>query len=497
MFGFGDDYEEIGIDATVQPRNQLTQSVSCNEPGAIQEPTPYVPTIPVSKEIPGDLIFEHVVEIFNSALPEFLAKSVDPAAQRKLLFDSLDESIKEYILRLAEEANRESELRWQTERNRLLSEIDSHKEKAHKAEENQSESKNRQLSAERQKRALTERIHDLESQVTRLEAEHEQFELENKSLINKIRVSSIQEGDNDALKEEIAHLKQQLADAMAGKAPISNESSDEAERLKEENKVLANDIELLKAKQELDDAMVKDLNAIAAEAKQQLKEKEEEIASLSAALNELKASRKTDLDRISVAESELIELRNKLTFATDELQSTREELDSANQNLAVAEEIQSRIERFEDIKARKDAKIAELQQTKDKMLERERILKNECSSLKRTIEQNLRLHAQSEAELRARIEKLEAEKISNPAEEKSEDIMGPVPTPKPRQKRKKKEIKISAIDESLDNTDWLIATPPEGTTLRQSGNSDSNSTFGYQEPSRKTPPENEAQMSLW
>jgi len=71
------------------------------------------------------------------------------------------------------------------------------------------------------------------------------------------------------------------------------------------------------------------------------------------------------------------------------------------------------------------------------------------------------------------------------------------PRSRKRKKRSKSTVtKISAIDETLDETEWLVATPPEGTVIK-SVSIASDSDFGYQEPPRKQPPVNDAQMSLF
>ena len=50
---------------------------------------------------------------------------------------------------------------------------------------------------------MADRVTDLEAQVERLEAEREQYELENKSLLNKLKVADIQPGVVDEMSKEI------------------------------------------------------------------------------------------------------------------------------------------------------------------------------------------------------------------------------------------------------------------------------------------------------
>lgn len=109
------------------------------------------------------------------------------------MFDALDESMKAYILSLDAAARQRCEALWQQERQNLQSEMDKLKTQARQLEDKRSELKERQLSADRQKRALSERVHDLEAQVLKLEAEKEQYELENKGLINKAKVAAVLE----------------------------------------------------------------------------------------------------------------------------------------------------------------------------------------------------------------------------------------------------------------------------------------------------------------
>ncbi|MDE6042267.1 MAG: hypothetical protein K2G07_01805, partial [Muribaculaceae bacterium] len=204
-------------------------------------------------------IFNHVVAQFNEAMPDFLARSVDPELQKKLLYDNLDKGLKEYLAALETDADTRCEARWSNDQATLRTEMDSLRQKAEQIEQQRADIRERQLSADRQKRALSERLRDLENQVGRLEAEREQYDLENKSLLNKMKVIAVQNPDIDmnaigdlpplqseeleALKAENARLQDELKQA-ADRHAIANELyNDEQRRLK----AALRDVEDLKA----------------------------------------------------------------------------------------------------------------------------------------------------------------------------------------------------------------------------------------------------------
>lgn len=70
----------------------------------------------------------------------------------------------------------------------MLAEMDKLRKSNRRAEERGEDTRQQHLSAERQKRALTERVRDLEKQLSDITAEREQFELENKTLVNRVRL---------------------------------------------------------------------------------------------------------------------------------------------------------------------------------------------------------------------------------------------------------------------------------------------------------------------
>lgn len=155
------------------------------------------------------------------------------------------------------------------------------------------------------------------------------------------------------------------------------------------------------------------------------------------------------------------------------------------EQLQAVEHIQKELDGFEELKARKDAKIAELQESN--------------ASLRRTIETNLYNQANSEMRLRKQIKELQskldstatavesAPEYARPADQGLEigfDDAPKAPEKQIQQRRRGRPRKVK-IDSSLDNTEWFSESKHD------------DPDFGYHEPPRKPANDNEAQLSLF
>lgn len=445
--------DDLGRDATVTPlsqrRKEATEAVQNHTRDGIDvtasKPTASAEGMPEFPDAVPQEIFHTVVKIFNESMPPFIRQSVDEKAQQKFIYDALDESMKEYIKSLSDIATRRTEMMYEADRNRLNREMQSIKEKSKRIADTSVEMKEQKLSAERQKRALTERVHDLEQQIDTLLAEKEQFELENKSLANKLRVVSTCRGDEgEAMPDQeseaqIAELTTKLDDA--------NRQIEKYE----------SDIDTLKKRCELADAMINDLNhkASAANASQAENDNLQSKLSESAALTDkLKEENDSLAEKLRLASQQL-------EAKEEELQNANDEIEEAHNSLKLFEET---LDKFETVKNNKDEQIAQLQA--------------KIESLNATIENNLKLQIESENALRNEIETLKHNPQSNTQEASS-----------------KKSSKTISLDESFDDINWLISTPPEGTNARTSALTDEE--FGYQEPKRSKNNDDPAQMSLF
>ncbi len=418
-------------------------------------------------------IFDHVIATFNEALPSFIRESVDPEAQRRKLYEGLDASLREYISALGADARRRSEARFAAEQSEMRAEMDGLKAKAKEIEQQRFDIKQQQLSADRQKRALSDRVHDLEAQIVALEADREQLDLENKSLLNKLKVASIHENDADAMREQISDLQRQLLEqrnaAVASDTAVPDNSAELADEL-EETKA-----ELAATKTALDES-----KAALAEAK--------------AAFDEAVAKEALSREMVTDLQRRAAEAREELDRRDSECKALQASLDESR---ALNDEVVAMSEQMD--------KIEQAVEKRDKLIEKLRAdvsaLKEENSSLRATIADNIANSAETEAGLRQRITELESLTVTPVVASELESYGEPDGGDSSKSDAGQIMPKISdsdlrEIEESFENADWMRSDPPADVPSMRSEVKDSD--FGYQAPVRKNhTSNNDAQLSLF
>jgi chromosome segregation ATPase len=321
--------------------------------------------IPVSQIVPPTFdanvktaIFNKVVEIFNASLPDFMAKSVDKEAQRKYLMDSLDADSKAYIDGLVAEAEKYCEQRWAQINASMTSEIEGLKAKADDIEHKSDEIKQKQLSADRQKRALSDRVHDLETQVARLEAEREQFELENRSLVNRLKVANVQQEDMESSHAELQRLQQELKTLRENPG---DEFRKEIETRQHQIDEMTEGIESLKEQNRVSNEMLEDMRHRLAAATSQLEEKTKALDEANDTMKQYDeiTSKMQQIDEVMTRNTEKIKQQKSIISSKDaeietlkntitENQHRIDELDSELKSLKSAPKIEGSAEAVED-----------------------------------------------------------------------------------------------------------------------------------------------------
>lgn len=201
-------------------------------------------------------IFDHAVAVFNEALPDFLSRSVDPQAQSQRLAEALDKGLDEYLSTLFAKAEQHAESKLKVATQNAMRESERLRSDVQQIEQQRATLREQQLSADRRYRALVERVAGLETQLATCEAEREQIQLENRSLLNKLKVADIQPGVVDEMAKEIERLKT-LAENTQATSGISTEEYETVKATAEQlNKELAD----LRSQQDIAQAMYNDLN---------------------------------------------------------------------------------------------------------------------------------------------------------------------------------------------------------------------------------------------
>lgn len=259
IFGLdSDDYSE-NIDTTAEDADVQVHTGA--DSGSDEPDDTPVPT--VSAEMKAK-IYESAVAIFNQALPDFLSRSVDPQAQQRLLAESIDKSVDQYLDNLMKQAEQYAEAKLRASVEASKRDAEQLRAEMQQLEQQRTSIREQQLSADRRRRAMADRVTDLEGQVERLEAEREQFELENKSLLNKLKVADIQPGVVDEMSKEIEELKQRLAqgESTTDTAPAEEYErrlAEAAQAAEKEKAALQQAIDDLKQQAELSQGMYNDL----------------------------------------------------------------------------------------------------------------------------------------------------------------------------------------------------------------------------------------------
>lgn len=511
-FGFVDDDELIADDPEAEAPS-LPDSVS-----EANESTPQQPNIN------ADRIFSHVVEVFNASLPGFLKAGANAEAQRRYLYDTLSADIKAHLDSLEAQAREACESRWRNDRDSLNQKVRQIEARSKELEEKKIELSQKQLSADRQKRALSDRVHDLEKQLSKLAADREQYDLENKSLVNKLKVAGVFEKENEELRDELNRLQAENLHLRNGQAVPGKEGGDSEETAKAvtraeeaEAKVKEAEMKLAEAEKRAQEAetKAKDAEKRIAEAENKAVKAEERVAAAeketletAVRLEELEKHNGGDADKLreqlnqavsdkkNIGEqnkklsSQLESLRKGQSEAISTIENLKKELDAQQKTIetlraeaaqrpddeeikvlrlkvAEAEDVKSQIEAiesqisaFQELKLKKDQQIAGL---KDELA----ATRKELAAAKNAI-----------ANAAAQTDK--AQKEPNPSKDGS-----PRQNPRNERPNRRQRKGETQLDDILSDTDWLVA-PPSRNSGQRSEHKD-----------RNHHPDNDSQLSLF
>lgn len=231
IFGFEADYNDPEIqddDMTAKPANAAVRQRAEGQ-GANAAP----PAASGNNGPRPEDIFAHVVEVFNQTLPDFLKNSVDPERQRKILYDGLTADLKAYVEASRVAAEAQCRRNFEQQKTQLQANLREMEARYSQYNSMRDDMQQKLLNSERQRRAVMERNKDLEDRVASLEAELEQFQLENKSLINKLKVADVRSG----MQSGEGGGAEAVDTLIAAAVKTANEETEKKVRAEMENKM--------------------------------------------------------------------------------------------------------------------------------------------------------------------------------------------------------------------------------------------------------------------
>ena len=149
--------------------------------------------------------------MINAGVPEFIRNSIDIEIQKRQVMDAMGDPFRESIRKIkadAVAAEQQAAAQYKASAEAQIKQLNA---SVAEASAKYSELKTAHTSIERQKKALSERLRDLEDKkIPAYEAEKEQFQIEIKSLLNKMKVMQVKTDDVDYFKNENTRLQAEL-----------------------------------------------------------------------------------------------------------------------------------------------------------------------------------------------------------------------------------------------------------------------------------------------
>ena len=353
-------------------------------------------------ELPIEM-YNGVLSIINSTIPTFVRECLDVEAEKRAIAKALGPHIKGAIEKARKQIEENAQRKWDSERAEMSARVEQAELAGKEAAERAEQDRAKVMSADAQRKAVTERCRTLENRVAELEAEREQFDLENKSLINKVKVAQVHADDAAHYREEAEDLRKQIAElkeksASEVNAEVESRWSDEVARLQQE--IAAKDADI--------DTLTKKEQETASELAAVREELNEALDTLDIA-NEVQMQVDKLSDQIKTRDAKIAEMREQWNKKEAEAAKSYNDVNNANLDLKLKydllrAEAQKLRDAVADADKDKEEALAELQEHLLKSEKENEILRHSIEAQKKETES---VQAQASAAEKAREERSE------------------------------------------------------------------------------------------
>ena len=355
VFGFsnGDytdefDDEEYESAAVIQRpiKPQITENAT---PTKAESPIPN-PSTEAKDDTPQQLpeeTIDVIANMLNESLPSWASPYIDLGNQRKHIWNVLEPSLRAHIDKAISQALERDKNQIHKIKAEAEEQVKKSQEELKNIQLKSEEIKSQLLSLERQKTAISERTRNLENKVATAEAENEQFRLENKSLLNKLKAVQVKCDDAEFYKSEVERLTNEINSISTNTSNVDKADSSEVEELREKLRI-AND-EILALQEE---------NAEAAENRSILSRIEQEFEVLEKRLRSAE-ERASKAETIAAEKTSLLEESQNKISSLNQLIAEKEQTYSLRiKNISQSYEKEIAREREKTLKAQSEISAA-------------------------------------------------------------------------------------------------------------------------------------------
>lgn len=464
VFGLSDDdytSEKEQTEPYINPfkKETVMQETEKAESTAATEDTPADKTI-------DEEVMTKIIDMLNSGLPDPIKKFIDIEAEKQFVQQSFGMAFEKYADRIKEEISSKTKSQWQADRINLEQQSVALGNQLTELKAKNEELRNRITVLDKQKSAMNEQVAQANNKAATAEAERDQFQLECKSLMNKLKVSSVNEETLNTLKEENDSLSKELQESKAEITSLNKGIEDK----EKENATLSERLGQLEANNKDDQKKI--IESLQAE----ITKLTDGTYTLREQLNTAKENEESYQDEIAkmqqeceIKDNDISNLQATIASLEEKIADSEKRFAETEEKEAAIKELKGQIETWQSAESQSKEEIGrlnsllesqrkEIESLNAQLEEKEQMIafhdnimesqKENEDKLRQQLEEYSRKNAELEKQLKPRKE--EKVLLFNEPEETFE------PTKKEHKKRERKTV--SAIEP--DYSDWLMPTPP-------------------------------------
>lgn len=161
-----------------------------------------MPEISKVQGLPVEFL-DTVVEIINGNLPQIVKDNLNLESEKESLAKTIEPHFKAVLDSVHDAAVAEAREAWENDVKEVNEKISKLTATAAEQEKRATDARQKLQIEEAKRRALADKGEEQKARIATLEAEKEQYEIENKSLLNKIKVMQVYADDSNTYKEQL------------------------------------------------------------------------------------------------------------------------------------------------------------------------------------------------------------------------------------------------------------------------------------------------------